>query len=98
MWGTRLTSSLDTTAGLNHTRGGIALDGVNVLAGAGVVSRVADAAVGDGILDAGLGLAVAGTDLLGGRGGGEGEDGEGELHFGGGCRVFGDVVGALNNK
>lgn len=80
---TRLTSTSDTAAGLKHTWGGSVLDRVDVLAGTGVVSGVADTAIGDGVLDAGLGLAVAGNNLLGAHGGGEGEDGEGELHFGG---------------
>lgn len=80
--GTRLTSLGGTAAGLNHTRGGIDLDGVHVLAGADIVTGLADSAVGDGVLNAGLGLAVAGNDLLGARSGGESEDGEGELHFG----------------
>lgn len=81
--GIRLTSTSDTAAGLKHTRGGSVLDRVDVLAGAGVVSGVTDTAIGDGVFDAGLGLAVAGNDLLGAHGRGEGDDGEGELHFGG---------------
>lgn len=79
-----------TTAGLNHARGGGTLDLGHVvgLAAAVPVALLAVAGGGSGGVETGLGLAVAGLDLLGGGDSGEGGESENELHFDGGGWVY----------
>lgn len=83
LWGER-TGVGGAAAGLDHAGGGLGLDLVHVLAAAGpVLGVLADAGLLHGLLNALLGLAVAGIDLLRRDGGSEGEDGNRVLHFDG---------------